>query len=152
MYLHISTGTFFLSMESNVSAPSAYPGIPCGNLPNSVEYSVSYNLRYFGFFITWRYSISSKFSSFKTALLISIGNFRPAIFLGGTFSCILSAHAEWLLGIQCECRSWFCVQTRRLAMFLLLPVLLDLLVLLNVGVVPPLEVLQGFLVGMIRVG
>ena len=56
----------------------------------------------------------------------------------------------WLLGIQCECGFWFCVQDRCLEMFLLLTVLLAPLVLLNVGVVQPLEVFQSYLMGQRR--
>ena len=81
-------------MKNSVSVPYACPGIPCASLPSSFEYAVSYHLRYFGFFVTCRYSISSPVSSFKTAFIISIGNFRPASFLGDMFSCIISAHAN----------------------------------------------------------
>ena len=94
MSLHLSTVTLHLSMKNSASMPSACPGITCASLPSSFEYDVSYNLRYFGFFMTCLYSISSPGSSFKTAFIISIGNFRPASFLGDMFICIILAHAN----------------------------------------------------------
>ena len=94
MSLHLSTGTLLLSMKNSVSMPSACPGIPCTSLPSSFEYAVSYNLQYFGFFITCQNSISSPVSSFKNALIILIGDFRPESFLGDIFTCNVSAYSN----------------------------------------------------------
>ena len=94
MSLHPSTGTRFFKTKNSVSVHSACPGIPCASLPSSFEYAVSYNIRYFGFFITCRYSISPPVSLFKTALIILIGNFRPASFRGDMFSCIILVHVN----------------------------------------------------------
>ena len=94
MSLHLYTSTLLLSMKNSVSVTSACPGISCASLPISFEYAVSYNLQYFWFFITCRYSISSPVSLFKTVLIILIGDFRPESFLGGMFSCIISAHVN----------------------------------------------------------
>ena len=81
-------------MKNSVLVPSACPVIPCASLPSSVGYAVLYNLQYFRFFINCRYSISPPVSSFRTALIILIGNFCPTRFLVDMFSYIISAHAN----------------------------------------------------------
>ena len=45
-------------------------------------------------FMTCLYSIISPVSLFKTVFIISIGDFRPASFIGDMFSFILSGHAN----------------------------------------------------------
>ena len=74
--------------------PFACPVITCAILPSYFEYSGSCNLQYFGFFVTFLYSISSPISSFKNEFIILIRNLHPASFIGDMFSCILSAHSN----------------------------------------------------------
>ena len=76
-------------------------------------------------------------SSFRLGISVQL------VFLGTCLVAFYQRMQTWIIGLQCG--FWFCVKARRLAMALLLAVLIALLVLLNVGVVPPLEVYQSCL-------
>ena len=143
MFLHQSTVTLSLSTKNSVLVPSACPGIPCASLPSSFEYDVSYNLRYFGFFMNCMYYISSPVSSLKLRLSFWLIISVQLVFLGTCLFSLYQRMRTWLLGLPWG--FWFCVQARCLEIFPLLVVLLALLVLLNVEVVPPLEVSQSSL-------
>ena len=71
------------------------------------------NLRYLFSSLLVGIPLSPPVSLFKTTLIILIGNFRPEIFLGDIFSCIITVHAKmaywdtvrvWLL-VWCACPS-----------------------------------------------
>ena len=87
------------------------------------------------------------FLCLKLCLSFRLGISVRQVFLGTFLVALYQRIWTCILGLQCEFGFWLCVQTRRLVMFPPLPVLLDLLVLLNVGVVPPLEVYQSCLLG-----